>query len=464
MIITIAIYLCFYRIGSFYLEDWDEAWYAEITKQMLKTNEFFVSQWNGNYMFDKPPLYMWLSAFFASLFGLNEITIRLTSAISGVSILSMTTYYSYKKWGVLPSLITFITLGLNSVFMWRIRSGNVDGLATLLILLTCFVTLWNHRFRSVILGLLFALIFLTKASLVFFPVLIFIFHEILFLRYRIKKEWKDYASLLVVFWGIIAIWLFIGTSKAGYDFLYYFLFKSDQGVSKVSIVYAKLEYIKYTFYSLQRYFSIPLIIGTAFMMLDIKKREHFLIIAYAFLLLSILSFTQRNNNWYLLPSMPFWSLVIGYGTYRLLHISEKFYYIVAIMIFLPSSYIATKTYSGHIQPMFHTRSTATHTETSLLVKKMSRQDDKVVRLDRLYPSTVYYSDRKVFSSMAGDTTQWFYISSSDLDKAIRTGGTYWIVGKKNDVMVFGKQYDLSQNIIDVNADEAILKINGSLLQ
>ncbi len=462
--VVASLFVCFYRLGASYLDDWDESWYAEITKQMLRTGEFFVSQWNGGYMFDKPPLYMWFTAFLSVFLGLNEFSIRFTSALAGALTLLLTSTYVYKKWGVVPSLLAFLTLAVNDTFIWRVRSGNVDGLVTFLILLTFFATSSKNHYRYVWLGILFTLIFLTKASLVFFPVVAFGIYEIVSFKQDILKQWKGYITVFLIFSLSIGTWLTIGTSKAGYDFLAYFLFKSDQGVSNISLIYAKTEYIKYMIYSLQRYFIVPLFIGVFFILLNIRKKEYVLILIYSFFLVIMLSFTERNNNWYLLPAMPFWSIIIGYATYTLIQSSGKFSYVTIVLILLPSLYLTQKNTRGHIFPIFYTSSSATHTETSILINKISDKENIVVRLDRLYPSTVYYSDRKVLSSQPGDSTNWVYLSRIDLDKRFHDGRTYWIAGKKKDVTDFATQYHLIDRVKSVNNEEAILKIDATVLQ
>ena len=61
--IFLISFITFFRnIGSYPLRNWDEAWYGEIIKNMASgTYGYMVPFWNGQYYFDKPPLYFWLS-------------------------------------------------------------------------------------------------------------------------------------------------------------------------------------------------------------------------------------------------------------------------------------------------------------------------------------------------------------------------------------------------------------------
>ena len=188
LIISFSFYILFYNLGKPALDNWDEAWYGEVVKQVFKTKDPMILYWNGEYFFDKPPLHIWLSAFSSVIFGFSEFSLRSVSAFSGLIIVIMVLLYSYRKWGFIPSMLAFATLIFNNIFVWRARSGNVDLLAAFLIFLTYFLILSKNRNRFILLGIVFSLIYLTKELLVVFPLTIFILHEFLFLRKRIRKN------------------------------------------------------------------------------------------------------------------------------------------------------------------------------------------------------------------------------------------------------------------------------------
>ncbi len=60
LVTIITSSLLFYRLGSFPFENWDEAWYAEMAKEMMQRGSFIVTYWNYGAYFDKPPLFIWL--------------------------------------------------------------------------------------------------------------------------------------------------------------------------------------------------------------------------------------------------------------------------------------------------------------------------------------------------------------------------------------------------------------------
>ncbi len=460
-IIIVTFYLCFHKLGDASLDDWDEAWYGEMTKQMLRTKQFFVLQWNGDALFDKPPLYIWFSALFSSLFGLSEWSIRITSAIVGFLTILIASAYSFKKWGVLPAFLTFVTLALNNIFIWRVRSGNLDALVTFLIFLTFFAIIWKNKLRYPVFGLLFALIFLGKASLVTFPLAIFGITELIYgwktFITKPVRQLLNYVIFAILFISPIAIWLYVGKQIAGQEFVEYYLYRSDQGVSNISLDMFKTDYWWHMYYSLQRRFFFVFLFGAVMLFIKLFRKEHLLLLSYSFFLLLLLSFTERNNNWYLLPSIPFWSLVVGYGTHQVLSIFplKKYSWLMIILILIPSIYVSQKTFKENIQPIIHTSSSVKQVQTAIEVGKLSKQTDAIVRLDHLYPSTIYYSDRKVFSSPYETGTGNLFMGRIILAEKIKKGEITWVVGKNTEVENFINEYSLDGSIAKTNDEEII---------
>lgn len=66
------------------LYDWDEAWYGQIVKELLRSGDRVTLTYRGEPFFDKPPLAIWLMAIAVKLLGPSEWAIRLPSAVCGV--------------------------------------------------------------------------------------------------------------------------------------------------------------------------------------------------------------------------------------------------------------------------------------------------------------------------------------------------------------------------------------------
>ncbi len=85
-----ALFLPF--IGHVHLFDWDEANFAEITREMLVTGEYFKVQVDYQPFYEKPPLFAWVQAVNFKVFGINEFAARFPNVVVGILCL-ITLYF-----------------------------------------------------------------------------------------------------------------------------------------------------------------------------------------------------------------------------------------------------------------------------------------------------------------------------------------------------------------------------------
>ena len=141
LFIFAAIYILG-NIGTGSLTTWDEAVYANISKEILKTNSWLILYENGNAWIDKPPIYFSLTALFYKLLGVNELAARLPSGLFGLAtvmllyifikeivdrnaavlsallLLAMPHYLHLAKMGMLDVSLTFFIV-LMIYFFWK---------------------------------------------------------------------------------------------------------------------------------------------------------------------------------------------------------------------------------------------------------------------------------------------------------------------------------------------------------
>src|SRR5688572_12282882 len=85
-----AALMLFWRLGLRSLEDWDEALYMQMCKEMVQTGNWLTLHLDGKPWYDKPPLFFWATSLLYKLFGITEFTSRAVSAASGVGVLAVT--------------------------------------------------------------------------------------------------------------------------------------------------------------------------------------------------------------------------------------------------------------------------------------------------------------------------------------------------------------------------------------
>lgn len=83
IIITAAFLL---NLGGIGLMDKTEAVFVEAAREMVDSGDWITPYWNGQPRFDKPPLIYWLIGMGFKLYGMNEWTARLPSALLAISL------------------------------------------------------------------------------------------------------------------------------------------------------------------------------------------------------------------------------------------------------------------------------------------------------------------------------------------------------------------------------------------
>ncbi len=132
LVLTIIAALVFlYGLGARPLEDWDEAIYAQVAKEMVQGGDWLTLHWEFQNWFEKPPLLMWTTAIFYRLFGVTEFWSRAASAFSGIGGIALTyllgKHLYDKRTGFLAGLILLTSYH----FVSFSRFGTTDVMLTL---------------------------------------------------------------------------------------------------------------------------------------------------------------------------------------------------------------------------------------------------------------------------------------------------------------------------------------------
>lgn len=116
------------NIGLTALHPWDEAWYAEIARNMVQSGDLLNMHQNGQIYWDHPPLGFYAIALSYKVLGVSEFSTRIPMVIFG-SIAVVFAYLSGLKLknhyiGIAAALIMLSTRW----FLFRAQTGNLDAL------------------------------------------------------------------------------------------------------------------------------------------------------------------------------------------------------------------------------------------------------------------------------------------------------------------------------------------------
>ncbi|HJR09533.1 MAG TPA: glycosyltransferase family 39 protein [Pyrinomonadaceae bacterium] len=150
VLVLAAAFVFLYGLGARPLEDWDEAIYAQVAKEIARGGDWLTLHWEYQNWFEKPPLLMWTTAIFYRLFGVTEFWSRAASALSGIGtvalvyllgkrlykdertgliagLILLTSYHfvSFSRFGTTDVMLTFFTYLAIYAFVRQREGGHV---------------------------------------------------------------------------------------------------------------------------------------------------------------------------------------------------------------------------------------------------------------------------------------------------------------------------------------------------
>lgn len=125
LLLPVAYLSLFYRLGSWPVQLWDEARLGLSALEMLNDGDWLVPKFLGqpDLWSPKPPLLIWIQAGLFWLFGANELTLRLPSALAALATTGLLAWFCTRT---LKSPLT----GLFSALVLLTTNGYVDSHVT----------------------------------------------------------------------------------------------------------------------------------------------------------------------------------------------------------------------------------------------------------------------------------------------------------------------------------------------
>lgn len=422
VLILILSFLAFsFRLNTYPLMNWDEAWYAEIIKNLTSGRYgFLVPYWNGSHFFDKPPLYFWLSFPLVKLFGVGDWQVRLVALVAGALAVLFTYLIANHLFGrrtaIMASAI-FISLGQ----VWvRFSSADLDSLQIFLFLacIYFFLKSKNDRVNVIYSGLFLGLSYLVKSWLVgLFP---FVF--VLLYSFLVDRSLRRYLTSTFI-WSLFVAswWYFIGFVVYGSDFISWYILSPAAGNFRSGVNFLTPYYLKQIISDLGLWL-VPLF------RLFLFKRSHdksFRIVSVVLLItilfVVILQFSADKFNWYLLPLYPLFAIILA-RAFALVDLTKnRLFLFLLIVSFIGQLLIVMNIY---VRDPDLSRVGA---DLGKFVAQKIARGETVILDDKDFPAFIYYSNLGhviVTTKDGGEVREPWIISYQNLARLPRP---YWVV-------------------------------------
>jgi 4-amino-4-deoxy-L-arabinose transferase-like glycosyltransferase len=319
----------FSKLGLNGLANYDDCFYAEEAKEILKTGNWIILHYNGAAAYHNAPLFMWLVAISYKIFGLSVYAAKFPSALMGFLTVFLVYYLGKILFDETQGFLAAFILSTTYPFFKYARHCMLDVTLTFFVtlsLVALVLALRKNQKYFWLWGLSIGLAVLTKSALGVFPLLITFLFLILAGRWKIFLNLHFWGGVLTAV-GITSAWVASQYWVGGQDFInthLKFIILGKVSDDRPEAWYAHLGFIKdlFTFY----WPWIPAAIYGLFQIVrgDLKDRETtLLVLLWSLTVLIVMSCMKTRYIWYLMQSLPALALVAAYGLYHWVDLPEN---------------------------------------------------------------------------------------------------------------------------------------------
>ncbi|HIQ31220.1 MAG TPA: glycosyltransferase family 39 protein [Aquifex aeolicus] len=302
-------FLYFYNLGINQVWQPNEAFYADASKNMLKSGDFLTPVYNGELRLNKPPLTYWLTALSFSLFGVSELTLRLFQALAGLGT-GLITYMIAKKLSDNDTAqLSFLILTLSFQFIANARYTSPEVLLTFFITLSLYLWVLSYERKDSFLFFLAltssALGVLTKGPVGFLIPAGVVFTYLLFRDRRELLKVKYYLGTLYVM--VISGWWFAYQYLVnGGEFVEVFLKENVKRIyaMREDPIYSYVLDINWSFLPYSFLFFIAL-----FWAIRRRRTELYFPLAWFSLVFVVFSLVKMKLPLYIMPAFPAMAII-----------------------------------------------------------------------------------------------------------------------------------------------------------
>lgn len=415
-LVVLFAFIFFYKLDYNTLQSWDEAWYAEIAKGIIKTGDVLNMVWNNKPFYDHPPMGFWLIAASYKIFGINEFATRFPSALLGllsIILIYMTSVYLFKKKAI--GFAASLILGTSVWYVLRVRSGNLESPFIFFYIATVYLSLRSSKdFRWFPVAMLsFGVLVLSK-TLVGVSAAILIFFLNIKQLLNVKKNILWLIVGVALFCLLVFPWYKVQFDKYSDFYNYHFVQKGTRDKTLWSFFHLiPAQPLFYIHMGIRKWYKLwqgsIVLSGLSllyFLLAYIKKkqkkhREKIFIILFLgiwnFVVLYPFLTSEKTELWHLIPTYLPISLMVayifyeaGYRVFSFFKLSEKLFQVLYLGSFLAISFIQINNFWKEVFP-----ESKYVTDQVDVARKLKKYDQKIYLDIDYLPDAIFYSDKHI---------------------------------------------------------------------
>ena len=331
----------FVNIGSEPLWIADERTYAQWAFHMIKNGDYLNPWAAGEFSFyiAKPPLNMWFMSLAYQVFGINNFSMRIWSALFGDLSLIAVFYLGKKLYNSYVGFLSAIVLGTFTSFFVLARHAMTDVPFVFFSLVSIYFFVQSEKTENftrfaVLGGLFFGLALMTRqVAALLIPLIIFVYLVLTNRSIRFLFS-KRFVLFLGIGLGVFSPWLMYMILSFGRDFWQPYFFQS---VIMRSVAPVEGHFGDYLFYlsnfvhneNFLWVILLPFAAGaSAIKGISKRSKADLLTLVWMLTVLLVFSLAQTKIYFYLLPAFPAFAIAIGSLLYQLLKKASTFFHLM----------------------------------------------------------------------------------------------------------------------------------------
>lgn len=319
MLGSLAALLFLWKLGQGSQDDWDEAIYAQVSKEIVQSGDWLTLHWEYKPWFHKPPLFMWSTAIFFKLFGVNEFWARAASAFSGIVLVIITYLIGKLVYDRSVGLLAAVVLLTSYQFVDRARFGTTDMMLTLFTFLAIYAYLSleeeNQKWWYMV-WLSCALAFMVKGIGGLIAPMVIILSLLLDRNFLATLKSRHFWQGLLLAFILVAPWHIIMYIQHGQTFIleylgYHILARATTPLEgNVGGPFFYVQILQKLFFPW--FYLLPFAVALSIKEnITHKSRSRILFITF-FLVFGLYTLIKSKLEWYILPVYPVLAILIAF--------------------------------------------------------------------------------------------------------------------------------------------------------
>jgi len=314
--VIVAAIVFFWGLGSMDLLSLNEGRRALAIQEMVSSGNWLLPHLDGELYLTKPPLLYWLSSSLGFIWGVNEWTLRLPSALAAIAVLIMVYRYALQQSGKWAALFAVQLLIANLGFAMLGRRAEIEMLLTALCVGSLLSALQYIQSQSsknwIILSyFLLALALMTKGPLVILLVTLPLLIAAIYSKNPHIKAVLLSGRGWLIFLVVGLTWYVIVSWQLGFD-IWATIAKRDM-LDKMQSESAKpiLSYLAWIAVDFMLLIGLFLVGVKEFFKQQFQQSRQLVLLAATILPLIIFSLFSNKHAKYLLPIYPLIAILLA---------------------------------------------------------------------------------------------------------------------------------------------------------